>query len=252
MVDQSVALARDLDHRGALKKLSGIEPPATYGQALFEVSSMYTLVGNREGAARLLAEVLVLQPDHAMAGNNLGYARIVAGHDDEETVQMIERAWELMPRDPNILDTLGWLRYRQGRFTDQADPPQGAKSLLQASLDASAANAEVPNPTPSPEVLEHLGDVNWRLGDREAAVAAWKRAVIVLEDRTFEERILQNYLMVQTRVWGLLVADPREMYDREFGQVLRRVQSKLQAVEQNREPSVTPTFAEEHADAAQP
>jgi hypothetical protein len=42
------------------------------------------------------------------------------------------------------------------------------------------------------------------------------------------------------------------MYDREFGQVLRRVQSKLQAVEQDRQPSVTPTFAEEHADAAQP
>jgi tetratricopeptide (TPR) repeat protein len=252
MVDQSAELARELDRRGALRQLSGVQPPATYGEALFEVSSMYTLVGNREGAARLLAEVLAQQPDHAMAGNNLGYARIVAGHDDEETVQMIEHAWELMPDDPNILDTLGWLRYRQGRFVDETNPPQGAKSLLQASLDANAANAEVPNPTPSPEVLEHLGDVNWRLGDREGAVAAWKRAVAVLEDRPFEERILQNYLMVQTRVWGLLVADPREMYDREFGQLLRRVQSKLQAVEQNREPSVTSTFAEEHAAEVQP
>lgn len=258
MVDQSVELARDLDRRGVLKMLSSLDQPTTFSQTLFEVSSMYTLVGNRDGAAQLLTQVIAIQPDHAMAMNNLGYARVVAGHQDGETVQLIERAWEIMPADPNILDTAGWLRYRQGRFTDSAELPpgdrgaQGALGLLQASLDANKANAGAPASSPSPEVLDHLGDTRWRLGDREGAVEAWKRSVAVLEDRVFEERILQGYLLVQTRVWRLLVADPREMYDREFGQVLRRVQAKLQAVEQNREPSVAPTFAEEQAGDANP
>jgi tetratricopeptide (TPR) repeat protein len=258
MAQETIALAREVEKRKALRLLSSLDEPASLSEALFEVSNMYTLVGNRAGAEQLLRQVLVLQPDMAMAMNNLGYARLVAGHLDDDTVRMIETAAEMVPADPNILDTIGWLRYRQGRFSDAPEggisgtASRSAAGMIQAALDADLAMPANPNAgprVPSPEVLDHLGDVKWRLGDTQGANEAWTRAATVLEDRANEERILQVYMYVQTQQWGLLVASPREMYDREYGSVLKRVKAKLQALEQGVEPAVASTFAEEQSAA---
>jgi tetratricopeptide (TPR) repeat protein len=81
--------------------------------------------------------------------------------------QWIELAIELEPEDPHILDTAGWLRYKQGRFEDDQDG-SGALSLI----EESARRGE----EPSGEVYDHLGDVLWRLGRHDEAAEAWRMA----------------------------------------------------------------------------
>ena len=49
---------------------------------------------------------------------------------------------------------------------------------------------------------------------------------------------------MQIRQWGLLVADPSEIYDRQFGDVLSRIQDKLREAGRGGTPPVAETFAE--------
>ena len=80
-----------------------------------------------------------------------------------------------------------------------------------------------------------------------AAIDAWRRAERLLEAPAFRQRWLQNYQLVQihpTQGWGLLVADPEEMYHRNFGMLLQRISAKLRDAEQGGDPQIAPTFAE--------
>ena len=61
-----------------------------------------------------------------------------------------------------------------------------------------------------------------------------------MEDPVYEE----EHLLDQRRTWGLLVADPRQMYDRQYGFVLEHGRRNLRQVEAGDEPAVAPTFAE--------
>ena len=170
--------------------------------------------------------------------NNLGYSRIELGHDDAQTIRWIERANELEPLDSNILDTLGWLRYLQGRFEDVGSV-RGAVTLIR---DAMTRESQ-----PSAEVLNHLGDAQWRAGDTDAATDAWRRAEQLLEAPEFRRFWLQNYQLAQihpTQGWGLIVADPQELYHENFGLLLQRISAKLRDVGQDKEPQIAPTFAE--------
>jgi tetratricopeptide (TPR) repeat protein len=230
-----VAMVADLDARGATPSLPPSEAVASLPEALSGASDFFTLVGNEAGAERLLRETLRLAPDDAMAMNNLGYARIEAGHGDAETAAMIERAIELAPQEASILDTVGWLRYRQGILDDDAEGRRrGALTFIEEALAISD--------TRSAEVLDHYGDVLWRLGRTERAADAWEEAMRLLDDERRRSLIERNLMLIQLNGWGLLVVDPREMYDRDFGEVLRSVRRKLEAVQAGGDPPVAPIF----------
>ena len=240
-VDQlgdSIDLLKSLALRGDLPKPAEVSDERALAEAFYTTSQVYATLGNQASAEQLLRLAVALFPNHAMVLNNLGYSRIDVGHDDAKTIQWIERAYELEPRDSNILDTIGWLRYKQGRFED-AGSARGAVSLIK---EAMARDSQ-----PSAEVLDHLGDAQWRSGDTDAATDAWLRAEQLLEAPSFRQRVLQNYQLVQihpTQGWGLLVADPQELYHENFGLLLQRISVKLRDTGQGKAPQIAPTFAE--------
>ena len=238
---QSLELLRDLDERGKLHVVFESSTQAKMADAIYEVSVFYTLLGNRAAADKLLEEAIALNANHAMALNNLGYARLEAGHKDQRTIDMIERANQLQPNESNILDTIGWLRYKEGRFSDEADP-NGGKAAPGAL--AYIAKSVADSNTPSPEVVDHLGDVRWRMGDTKAAAEAWRQVVKIVEDEGYRKWVTQNFQLQQARGWQLLVIDPQTMYDREYGPVLERARRKIAAVEANEEPPVARVFEE--------
>ncbi len=234
----SVDLLKSLALRGVLPKPNEDSDERALAEAFYSTSQIYATLGNKASAERLLQLALQLSPNHAMVLNNLGYSRIDTGHNDAQSVQWVERAYELEPMDSNILDTIGWLRYKQGRFED-AGSARGALSLIN---EAMARDSQ-----PSAEVLDHLGDAQWRAGDTDAATDAWRRAEQLLEAPGFRGRLLQNYQLVQihpTQGWGLLVADPQELYHENFGLLLQRISAKLRDAGQGKDPQFAPTFAE--------
>jgi hypothetical protein len=93
-------------------------------------------------------------------------------------------------------------------------------------------------------VLDHLGDVHWRLGNASEAVEAWQQAVKLLGDPNYKKFITQNLQLLQARGWQLLVLDANAMYDREYGPVLERARQKLAAAAAGAQPPVATTFDE--------
>ena len=129
----------------------------------------------------------------------------------------------------------GLLRYKEGRLEDDARG-DGAITLLQHAIDIEASDV--------PEMFDHLGDALWRVGRSEEAKEAWRRAVAALEQTGRRDTVVRNYRDLQTLVWGLLVADPQELYDRDVLPQLGRTLQKLAEAEQGGRPAITPNFIE--------
>jgi tetratricopeptide (TPR) repeat protein len=101
---------------------------------------------------RDLREILTREPDNAVALNALGYSLLNMSNRYAEAYQLIQRAHELKPDDPAILDSLGWAEYRRGNLGE-------ARRLLERAYAAF----------PDEEVAAHLGEVLFRLGEKEKA-----------------------------------------------------------------------------------
>jgi tetratricopeptide (TPR) repeat protein len=232
---RSLAFLMRLADRNILPQIWGVDSPPTLPAVLFQTSTTYSIIGDDLGSKRILEELIGIEPDNSMALNNLGYLRIIAGHDDRQTARWIELAHELDPEDSHILDTIGWLRYLQGRFDDDGEK-RGALNLIRQSAHRASE--------PSAEVYVHLGDTYWRLGRHEEAVEAWQTARSILEDPVRRRQYMEFYEAVQTRAWGLTVDEPQAMYERAYGSTLKKIIRKLEAVERGEPPPIAPTFAE--------
>ncbi len=219
---------------GQLNRLTdqpGLE--VTRAAALFDFSRIYSLLGAEAGAAALLEDAVAANPDDSMAMNNLAYARLDEGRVTPDVVAMIERAYELAPDDPNILDTVGWLRYGQQDF-------DAALRLIEQAVEAG-------DEPPSPEVLDHLGDTLWRLGRSEDAAEQWRRAERIAVSEYPRRELIRNFTNYQLGEFGLVVADPEVLYDRLYGGLVDRIQGKLSELRLGLPPSAAPTLAERSA-----
>jgi tetratricopeptide (TPR) repeat protein len=106
-------------------------------------------------------QALVLNPDQPQVLNNLGYSLVEQRRNLDEALAMIERAVAARPESGYIVDSLGWVLYRLGRFDEAVEPMERAVALL---------------PT-DPIVNDHLGDVYWMVGRKREAQFQWQRAL---------------------------------------------------------------------------
>ena len=123
----------------------------------------------------LLREVIRLKSDDAQAYNALGYSLAERDLRLDEALKLIQHAVALAPDDPFILDSLGWVYFRQGRADE-------ALKLLQQSYAAR----------PHAEVATHLGEVLWALGQRDEAMRYWREAQRRERDNTALRETLQR------------------------------------------------------------
>ncbi len=107
-----------------------------------------------------LRTILQHDADNPSVLNALGYTLTVHTERFEEAYGLIERALELQPNDPAIIDSMGWVLYRQGKNED-------ALKYLRRAMAAM----------PDPEVAAHLGEVLWAIGEREEAKQVWRDAL---------------------------------------------------------------------------
>jgi tetratricopeptide (TPR) repeat protein len=105
-----------------------------------------------------LRRVIRMKPDYAHAYNALGYTLAEKTDRLAEAKDLIEKAHKLLPDDPFILDSLGWVHYRLGNVNE-------ALKHLQAAYSARS----------DPEIAAHLGEVLWQQGKHDEARAAWQK-----------------------------------------------------------------------------
>ena len=115
---------------------------------------------------------LELNPEQPQVLNYLGYSLVEKQIKLDEALDMIERAAAARPDSGYIIDSLGWVLYRLGRYEEAVGHMERAAELMPVD----------------PIVNDHLGDVYWAVGRKTEARFQWRRALsFVVYGSTAEE-----------------------------------------------------------------
>ncbi len=104
---------------------------------------------------------LALNPGQPQVLNYLGYSMVEKQINLDEALDMIQRAVAASPDSGYIVDSLGWVLYRLGRYDEAVVHMERAVELMPVD----------------PVVNDHLGDVLWAVGRAREAEFQWKRAL---------------------------------------------------------------------------
>jgi tetratricopeptide (TPR) repeat protein len=121
-------------------------------ELLYETALAAERQGRPQVLEKHLGHLLELKPDHAHALNAYGYSLAERNIRLGEAHKLITQALALAPRDPFIMDSMGWVLFRQGKL------PEALKTLE----TAYGIKAD-------PEIAAHLGEVLWTMGRKDDA-----------------------------------------------------------------------------------
>ncbi len=141
---------------------------------LYEQAMMAEKLRRPDEMERLLRRVITLKPDHFHAYNALGYTLADRNTRLDEARGLVQRALDLAPNEPFIIDSLGWIEYRMGRREE-------ALRHLQRAYQSR----------PDTEIAAHLGEVLWALGRRDEARKVWREG----RDRDAANEVLKDTLV---------------------------------------------------------
>eukprot|EP00903_Cladosiphon_okamuranus_P001740 g1738.t1 len=105
-------------------------------------------------------KALDLNENQPLVLNYLGYSLVDQGLKLDEALEMIKTAVELRPTDGYIVDSLGWVYFRLGRYEE-------AVTELERAIELRPAD---------PVINDHLGDAYWMVGRRNEARFQWNHA----------------------------------------------------------------------------
>jgi Flp pilus assembly protein TadD len=119
---------------------------------LYEHAMSAERLGQFELMETQLRRVIEINPRHHHAHNALGYSLAERNIRLVEARTLIERAIELGGHEPFLVDSLGWVAYREGRLDD-------AERLLRQAHRAR----------PDAEIAAHLAETLWKQGKADEA-----------------------------------------------------------------------------------
>ena len=119
---------------------------------LYETALLAEKVGRLDLLESRLRKLIKLRPESAQAYNALGYSFADRNIRLPEARELIEKALQLSPEDYFILDSMGWVLFRQGDLSSSL-----------AYLERAFVKRN------DPEISAHIGEVLWALGRRDDA-----------------------------------------------------------------------------------
>jgi len=183
------------------KKLIADDPADT--AARLQYSLYLDQMDQPDLAIEQLETILAEYPDSHAIMNNLAYSLIEANRDPNRAYHLLLKSIRSEPDSAPTLDSLGWFYYKEGKFG------QALEYIYQAAAAMLGPDAEI---------LEHLGDIHYRLEDKIKAGHYWRQAVDQIKKRVKFERQLETDNL--------------------------RIEAKLKQLTAGKEVSVTPLFNE--------
>ena len=164
--------ANDLPRAIAVLEKGSMEYPDSV-DLHYATASVYEEEGQIPAALHELSLVLKARPNDPAAMNALGFT--LADHTKElpRARKLIERAHAAAPKNAAILDSLGWVMFRQGRTAE-------ALPYLNAAYSEDHDG----------DIAAHLGEVLWQSGRQDDAQRIWSEAAALDAD---------NHLLKSTR-----------------------------------------------------
>ncbi|REJ82851.1 MAG: tetratricopeptide repeat protein [Bacteroidetes bacterium] len=106
-------------------------------------------------------KALEINPNNANVLNNYAYYLSLRGEKLMKAEEMSKLSNELEPEQPSYQDTYGWVMFKMGKYKEAE---KWIAMSLKNSKDSSAT------------VLEHYGDVLYKIGDTSKAMEYWQKA----------------------------------------------------------------------------
>lgn len=126
---------------------------------LYDYAMAAEKIGDLKNMERTLRRIITLAPEKQHAYNALGYSLAERNIRLREAYSLIEKALKITPDDPFIIDSMGWVQFRQGKLKE-------AEELLRRAYGIRA----------DPEIAMHLGEVLWSRGRKSEALQLWRDA----------------------------------------------------------------------------
>jgi tetratricopeptide (TPR) repeat protein len=127
----------------------------------FELGTAFDKQKKFAEAESAFKQVLAREPENATALNYLGYMLAERGERLDESVTYLKKALQIEPENGSFLDSLGWAYFK-------ADKLDLAEDNLRRAADQLKTNSVI---------QEHYGQVLFKLGRYDEAIAAWTRAL---------------------------------------------------------------------------
>ena len=159
-----------------IKKDHPLYPKAKDGRGV-----AYERIGEWDKAEKDLLASLEASPNQAYVINYLAYSWIEQGIKIEQSLEMLEKANNLKPNDPYIIDSLGWALFKLERYSD-------SKNYLQLAVKFLPAD---------PVINDHYGDALWKNDNRIQARYYWNYVLNLKETKkslkdSVEEKLISG------------------------------------------------------------
>jgi tetratricopeptide (TPR) repeat protein len=138
----------------------------------------YGALQQYERADKNFEEALKLNPQDPIVLNSYSHSLAQRdGGDLEKAKEMSATANDLAPNQPRFQDTYGWVFYQLKDY-------KNAKKWLVKAVEGSAEKDAT--------ILEHYGDTLSQLGEDDAAVSAWQKALALEASAELEKKIAER------------------------------------------------------------
>ena len=122
-------------------------------------------------------KALKIDPENSYVLNNYAYYLSLRNENMEKAETMSAKSVKLDAANPANMDTYGWVLYKLGKYQDAAHWVEKAVAAT---------------PSPDADLLEHLGDIYFKLGDTEKALLNWQNALKVGGGTEFLEKKIKD------------------------------------------------------------
>jgi tetratricopeptide (TPR) repeat protein len=130
-------------------------------EILYSIGLLYEKTGRFEDGIKHMRQILAIDPDHADALNFIGYSYADRNIRLDEAEELIKKAMQLKPGNAYIIDSLGWVYFRQNRM-------ERAIELLMEAIRLQPDDVAI---------SEHLGDAYVQNGQFKEALDLYQKTL---------------------------------------------------------------------------
>ncbi len=130
-------------------------------QILYQLGAVYDQLGLQDRTVEKMEQLIVLDKNHVEGLNYLAYLYADKTNNLDTAEKLARRALALRPNDGFILDTLGWVLYKQNKMSEAIKALEKAHKL--------ESNESI--------IAEHLGDVYFKIALPQKAREMYEHAV---------------------------------------------------------------------------
>ncbi len=130
-------------------------------EALSSLALVYDEMKRKDESDSLYEHALRIDPKNHLVLNNYAYSLAERKIELDRALRMSKDAVTQQPTNQSYLDTYGWIYYQLGNYEE-------AEKYIQKAVDLGSASAVI---------MEHLGDINFKLSRKEKSIEFWKKAL---------------------------------------------------------------------------